>query len=1117
MNRNFLIASILIGVLQILSVSSIELIAYFSQSGLHGELHFTNSITNPKLVKVKAFLEATLQYSEQSWSWGLYNNPIDYSIVDPVERCKRDRVGRELISFDDKLGYLILPGNESSTWNDVDLNLSGENGLWGRSIVMTSGSDRNVRICSTITNKISFNEQNEMEHNAEAKFRKGVTGSMYFRWLKSEKSFNSDLLIYSNLHHYGGADKHLDSSFPTTSAISLFSWKIYATDIFDQTTDRIEENCNVLQTIYDPQNYGPGNSIGDIDDRVGKLRISDKLNVNANQVFQDNQLHLMESDINGPSRKLYVVILDSRNDFLGCAKIRLLKPRVAKSFINSNGIKGELTLIQRSRFEPTWLNFTFAAADGTLQSNFEYAKNIASFKVHNLPPTNLHADYCKTMGDIFEPRHEFNIENYPPPGYGTQDQYYIGDLLGKLSGRNKMDRHKYIIEDGSNELSGIYWDLFLPLAGRHSIVNRGFSLNQFDRSNPQDIKEFPTGCSSFSLYERSKNYQIPMQTLQAQFRYPLVGKILFRQPKEEPWHDTTVIVEYLIHADGSSLNNTDEHEWSIHLHAPNIDYYSWQNRCVSTGDIFNPTKVPTTERCLDDGNKLCRLGDLSRLGTLNIAGGKIDSLRYTRKLFTDDNLPLSGFSNILGKSITIYGKNGPVARGERLGCTRIEGFHPRKIIAKNWHPNGGQLQLKGKVEMYQQSEYEITNVEVSFKDLDDTSWYHIHQTSVEEDLEFPCEDSTLYGQYNPTHINPKLSPLPVVGTTDQYQMGDLSGKYGTLDGLTEYAINYNDTLLPLFGYDNIVGRSVVVHKREKFFRWACSTLERGYSPSEAREIRGIASFHNPLGYAWGYLRMTQLIGNDGSQSDTIIEVKLRHPGDGNRNITRHHNWSVFVNPVSVDATVQQTATRCVAGGYVWNPHYTQLADPLNDELYRQECGRDNPLRCYVGDVSARLGTINIGVDRMIFSDPNFPLEGDISAIGRSIVIYGANTSSERFACANIEPDYDIVKYVNVERPPRFVLSQFIDEVRRVMAIPEWFLHIDSRTTQILHNGACVAFKLHFKGPKAHQLEQDFSKLMSTGQLAEPSLYVPGYVNQKRKKKIAYRICSVRDPNDKKSK
>lgn len=36
-----------------------------------------------------------------------------------------------------------------------------------------------------------------------------------------------------------------------------------------------------------------------------------------------------------------------------------------------------------------------------------------------------------------------------------------------------------------------------------------------------------------------------------------------------------------------------------------------------------------------------------------------------------------------------------------------------------------------------------------------------------------------------------------------------------------------------------------------------------------------------------------------------------------------------MNPVGVDAVVQQTAVRCVAGGYVWNPFYTQLADPLN--------------------------------------------------------------------------------------------------------------------------------------------------------------------------------------------
>jgi hypothetical protein len=81
------------------------------------------------------------------------------------------------------------------------------------------------------------------------------------------------------------------------------------------------------------------------------------------------------------------------------------------------------------------------------------------------------------------------------------------------------------------------------------------------------------------------------------------------------------------------------------------------------------------------------------------------------------------------------------------------------------------------------------------------------------------------------------------------------------------------------------------------------------------------------------------------------------------------------------------------------------------DLYRQECGPDNPLRCYVGDVSARIGTIDIGVDRSVKSDSNFPLEGDVSALGRSIVIMGPNHGSERYACANIEADHDIVKVI----------------------------------------------------------------------------------------------------------
>ena len=133
--------------------------------------------------------------------------------------------------------------------------------------------------------------------------------------------------------------------------------------------------------------------------------------------------------------------------------------------------------------------------------------------------------------------------------------------------------------------------------------------------------------------------------------------------------------------------------------------------------------------------------------------------------------------------------------------------------------------------------------------------YTLFQAPVLEDQEFPCEESSLYGHWNPYNVNPSLSPLPAVGTSDQYELGDLSGKFGKLDGLGSLHAVYNDTRLPLFGTSSVLGRSVVINKKDKNVRWSCSSIERGYAPGEARELRAIASFHHPHGYAWGYIRM----------------------------------------------------------------------------------------------------------------------------------------------------------------------------------------------------------------------------------------------------------------------
>lgn len=59
--------------------------------------------------------------------------------------------------------------------------------------------------------------------------------------------------------------------------------------------------------------------------------------------------------------------------------------------------------------------------------------------------------------------------------------------------------------------------------------------------------------------------------------------------------------------------------------------------------------------------------------------------------------------------------------------------------------------------------------------------------------------------------------------------------------------------------------------------------------------------------------------------------------------------------------------------------------------------------------------------------------------------------------------------------------------------------------------------VHFMGPKAHQIEMDLTKLLSTGRLDAPSVSTPGFDDPLRKKTLAYKQCSVQDPNDKKKK
>lgn len=164
---------------------------------------------------------------------------------------------------------------------------------------------------------------------AEARFQAPISGSIYFRWLSTRDSYHRTTLITNNLQHTRNLS---DVSTPAT----VHSWKIYVTDILEAVDNRYEFNCDILQTIYDPQNRGRdlGRSPGDIDLRLGGLKVANiKQSQRASQLFHDNELMFFPNELTGPVRRqLFVVIFDHEHTdrFLGCARIRLIEARTVR-------------------------------------------------------------------------------------------------------------------------------------------------------------------------------------------------------------------------------------------------------------------------------------------------------------------------------------------------------------------------------------------------------------------------------------------------------------------------------------------------------------------------------------------------------------------------------------------------------------------------------------------------------------------------------------------------------------------------------------------------------------------------------------------------------------------
>jgi hypothetical protein len=327
------------------------------------------------------------------------------------------------------------------------------------------------------------------------------------------------------------------------------------------------------------------------------------------------------------------------------------------------------------------------------------------------------------------------------------------------------------------------------------------------------------------------------------------------------------------------------------------------------------------------------------------------------------------------------------------------------------------------------------------------------------DKEFPCSSDAVYGHYNPFGIDVAVGPSPKVGSVDQYEVGDLSGKFGPLDNKMKERIEFIDLNLALHGQNSIIGRSVVIHKKEKSFRWVCGTIRAEEKKDKAREIVALASFDEPRNLISGYIRFKQFEYDDGGMSDTWMEIDLRYPGLNNRNITHGHEWAIYVNQVGEDAFNQIDSVRCLAAGYRWNPYLSK--DDI--ETYKKHCNPSNALRCAMGDLSGRHGPLSIGSDRKIVSDINIPFTGNYSVMGRSIVIFKNNGSSIPIACANIKPDIHLVSSVAIKKNPAFTVAKFMHHMRSLLNTTDWLVVADVQATKEIINNECVQLTVNFYG------------------------------------------------------
>ena len=446
-------------------------------------------------------------------------------------------------------------------------------------------------------------------------------------------------------------------------------------------------------------------------------------------------------------------------------------------------ITGTITFTQNSSSSPTSIHVNLTGLS---------TKELYQWHVHQYPFTAALPSPCSSanVGGHYDPLGaSTNNNNYKTDCARNKTLCEIGDLSGKFNLLNTS-----LLPLNINDSS-------LSLYGYQSIIGRSIVLHL------QNGTRYV--CANIQVSQPSNITVIEYVPFRGS---SIFGNIYFT---EYNFGTTSVFVDLF------SANSTIHHNW--HVHNYSVGHGDTMG-CSSTGGHYNPRNVDIKNityslLCNGANPSACEVGDLSG------KGGQISfSATQGRLLYTDTDLPITATPNgisIIDRSVVIHQANGGAPR---IACSNLTRLKPRQAAAIF----NGEEGVSGTITFLQNSPYESTTVIVNINGLQGMAGgYHVHETPVGEgNLSGREQCSPIYtgGHWNPRGVSYLNDIPPDHGTNDQYEVGDLSSKHGSLNGLSNINEVYSDSDLPLFGKDSIIGRSIVIHFANNNSRWVCANI-----------------------------------------------------------------------------------------------------------------------------------------------------------------------------------------------------------------------------------------------------------------------------------------------------